>query len=479
MEQDSFTPDGFTPDHAIQFADTILRAKMGRGLTDVEAILLRGAFNRATYEQIAAASSYSANYLRQDVGNKFWKDLTQALGEPVRKRNFQVVLCKQWQLHLTLEAFPLDVAPSLTLRLPDFAMPNAGSQAIAPEETLAPFRQPLAQSTRIHWDPYSAAPDISQFYGRRQELERLSQWLYDDCRLITLFGVQGIGKTALAGKLILETKNQFETVIWRSLSAHQPLPLTTLLADLVQIICPQTHPRGTLVELSQALCASACLIVLDGWEAVLQTGVYDGAYRSGYEDYGHLLNHLGNTIHQSRILVTSREKPKEVELKERPNGPVRSIELQGLKTSAVQSLGQQKDLNTSSDLDWQDLRDYSMGHPIALENMAARISTLFNGNLSAFLKQHPSTLSRDFRNLLNQQTDRLSDLERQILHHLAQMPQPTQVHHLLQSLPRELDTEQVLEGLQSLRRRSLVLQEKTTYGLHPLWIQFLVDPTKP
>jgi hypothetical protein len=481
MEQDLFTAD-----QAIRIADTVLRAKMGRGLTDVQAILLRGSFDRETYEKIAEASGYSANYLRQDVGARFWKDLSDALGEPVSKPNFQTVLRKQWQSQahqsqanhqepdavgnstiaptrtpdgLSLESFPLDLTESTTLQ----------------EESIAPLSRTMGRNARIHWDPYSAAPDVSQFYGRQQNLEQLSQWLYEDCRLINVFGVKGIGKTALAGKLILDAKNQFEVVIWRSFCPHLPQSLETLLADLVRIICPHLNPRGTLAELSQALCESACLIVLDGWEAVLQAGVYDGAYRSGYEAYGQFLNHLGSTTHQSRILITSREKPREVEWKERTNGLVRSIELQGWKTSAVQSLCQQKNLTATSELDWQELGYCYMGHPIALEKITARICTLFDGNLSTFLQQSAPTLSQNLRQLLSEQTDRISPLEHQILHRLAQTTQPMEVRTLMQYLPPELDAEQVLEGLQSLRRRSLILKERTTYTLHPLMVKFLAE----
>ena len=77
-------------------------------------------------------------------------------------------------------------------------------------------------SNRIDW---GEAPDVSLFYGRREELATLKHWILAasstnqavPCRLITLVGMSGMGKTWLSVKVAQQLQDQFEFVIWRSL----------------------------------------------------------------------------------------------------------------------------------------------------------------------------------------------------------------------------------------------------------------------
>ncbi len=83
-------------EQALEVANAAVSTKIGRHLGDVETAILRGAWQDQTYEQIAETSGYSVSYLTRDIGPKLWKLLSQALGEPVSKTNFQAALERQW-----------------------------------------------------------------------------------------------------------------------------------------------------------------------------------------------------------------------------------------------------------------------------------------------------------------------------------------------------------------------------------------------
>jgi len=80
--------------------------------------------------------------------------------------------------------------------------------------------------------------DVSRFYGRQEELQTLESWIIEDrCRLIGIFGLGGIGKTALSVKIAQQVRSQFECLIWRSL---QQAPLLNALLDEILPIFTQT-----------------------------------------------------------------------------------------------------------------------------------------------------------------------------------------------------------------------------------------------
>jgi hypothetical protein len=85
---------------AIEVANQALSAKVKRKLTDVEIIVLEGAWNREEYDQIAAQHQYATSYLSQDVAPKLWKTLSEALGEKVKKSNFKEALKRYWEQQL-------------------------------------------------------------------------------------------------------------------------------------------------------------------------------------------------------------------------------------------------------------------------------------------------------------------------------------------------------------------------------------------
>ncbi|MEA5470224.1 AAA-like domain-containing protein, partial [Spirulina sp. 06S082] len=81
----------------LQIADRLLCDRTGEHLTDIEAIVLQGSWQKKKYEDIASEANFNPDYIRGTIGQELWKKLSDALGERVEKRNFRTTLERHWQ----------------------------------------------------------------------------------------------------------------------------------------------------------------------------------------------------------------------------------------------------------------------------------------------------------------------------------------------------------------------------------------------
>lgn len=93
-------------EEVFQILDTDVFTKNQRRLKDVEKFILWGAWKDQTYDEMAKASNYryTPSYLKQDVGPKLWKLLSEALGEEVSKINFRSALERRVRLQASLNS---------------------------------------------------------------------------------------------------------------------------------------------------------------------------------------------------------------------------------------------------------------------------------------------------------------------------------------------------------------------------------------
>jgi len=323
------------------------------------------------------------------------------------------------------------------------------------------------------------ALDVSHFTGREMEVAELSEWILQErCRLVTLLGIGGIGKSMLASFLGSRLVPHFEAVLWRSL--RDAPACEALVADCITFFSetpPAEFPTSLeqrITQLVARLQASRCLLVLDNLESLLASGDPEGSYLPGYEGYGRLIERLAESAHQSCVLLTSRERPREIEALEGTCSPVRSLRLDGVDEQTARVLLGGKGLSGTS-LAWQRLVAGYAGNPLALKIVAQAITDLFGGELDRFLHEG-ELIFNGVRPLLRQQVGRLSPLEHLLLTWFAVLREWTPLDTLVQVLHPRVLRSQVLEALEALSRRSLLERgQLASFGLQSVVMEYLTD----
>ncbi|MEH1903648.1 MAG: NB-ARC domain-containing protein [Nostoc sp.] len=348
-------------------------------------------------------------------------------------------------------------------------------QVIESEYQASSRNQKSIAQNRQDW---SEAPSVCFFYGRIAELSQLTQWLIkDNCQLVAILGMGGIGKTALSVKLAKEVQENFEYLIWRSL--RNAPPVAEMLANLIRFLSDQSETDlpetvdGLVTLLINYLRERRCLVVFDNTETILQSGDRAGHYKQEYEDYGQLLRRVGEEPHHSCLVLTSREKPKEFAPLEGKASPVRTLSLLGLGETEGQEILQDKGLFGSQQESANLVEKYS-GNPLALKLVSEPIRELFGGDIAAFLAEG-EIIFGDTRNLLDQQFERLSEIEKEIIYWLAIKRELVSLEELLNDIVRPLPKREVLEALESLRRRSLIEQRTALFSLQSVVMEYMTD----
>src|SRR5205085_566646 len=195
--------------------------------------------------------------------------------------------------------------------------PRLASVPTGPVEQTRSSEQVGAQPARCPRVDWGYSLDVPSFYGREEELATLEQWVVQErCHVVSLLGMGGIGKSALAVQVMHRLADQFDVVIFRSL--RDAPSCEALLDACLQVLSPERlvlvpeNLEHRLSLLLEELRSWRVLLVLDNLESLLSEGEVRGRLRPGSEEYGRLLRRVAVTGHQSCLLLTSREKPAEL-----------------------------------------------------------------------------------------------------------------------------------------------------------------------
>ncbi|MEL6927303.1 MAG: NB-ARC domain-containing protein [Cyanobacteria bacterium J06600_6] len=407
-------------------------------LNPTQEIVLREVWNGKTYTKMAYDYNYDPEYIKT-VGCNLWQTLSRAFDEQINKSNF---------------------VPFMRQRVSSLKESGSNQTACRQNEQFC---------------SWTTAPNVKNFYGRQKELATLSSWSQDgDCRLIVVSGMTGSGKTTLVTKFASSIKEQFDYVIWFSLS--QRPSLTELLNKYLSIINQEQIADSKPQELSfllsefiNCLREHKVLLVLDGLQCILEFSQSSVSYRQEFEGYGQFLRSVISTNHQSLLVTTSRIKPKLLEYY--ASNQVRFLDLQGFdKQATISFLG----ADVESPMAEEELLQLSgrLQHNPQLLKIA-------NNHLEVFSEDDPERVVEDLSlleaigNLLEQELSYLAPLEREIVCWLAISCNPVSVDDLSRQIEHSQSKLKFSHSLKSLIERSLVIKKNNNFVLMPIMKLYL------
>jgi hypothetical protein len=452
-----------TFEEALRLIDDQVSAKIGRRLTRVEKIVLEAAWENEGYEKVANKSEYECNYLRGQVAPKLWMLLSPIIGNgtKVTKKRLRSILeeatiAPDFQVAEQLNTQELTITSSTDIQIQSST--------------------PVASGTLVQ----GQSPDTSSFCGRKVELRELKQLVLAN-RCVVLYGPAGIGKSALAARLVEEIEADlqpsFDCVVWKSVCYAPSLEslIVRLLKDLqrsqnLEQELPESVQDKTSL-LVESLQKSRCLLILDGAEVWLQgdRSKSFNVYAENYSEYSLFFRRIVEEKHHSCILLTSLEPFKDLMKLERSGRPSYSFKIAGLDLQAAKAILHQQGL--TDEHKWESLLEPYLGNPSAIKQVACKIERFFSGDVSKFLSHKTVLTSEVYRDILLQGGGlrRLTSLEKQILLYLIEkIVDAPNIKNTFSQLVSDmqaratnaLSLSSIMEAVDALDHRSVVVLSK-------------------
>ncbi|WRH68748.1 MAG: NB-ARC domain-containing protein [Planktothrix sp. GU0601_MAG3] len=415
----------------------IVYQKSGKYLKDIQVDILREVLNNNNqYRRIAGLTNATEDIIKKQA-SLLWQLLSQVFDEKVTKFNVKAVL----------------------------------------DRSLSSI-YPAKYNTREDW---ADVPDVSYFLGRETDLNTLKQWVIQDhCRLVSVVGLPGKGKTNLSVKLAEAVKGEFEGVIWRSL--FNAPPIQEIIKDWILFLSHQEKAdlpdslEQQIALLIAYLKQHRYLLILDNIEKIIATETHIGKYKPGYEDYQQLLEKIAVVSHQSCLILNSRVKISHLEKSVGQHQPVRFFLLGGLTIDQGKQLFKEKGEFFASETEWETLINFYQGNPLALKLTACHVQSVFAGNIKEFLNTG-NLFFEGLRELLDWHFEASCPEENQILFWLAIHGQPVSILELKPNLISVLTQHHLSDYLESLHLKMLLekIENQHYFTLQSVLIEYITQ----
>jgi ABC-type oligopeptide transport system ATPase subunit len=422
----------------LKWTDDQVQAKTGKGLDSLQKAILEGVWQRQEYQDIAKDCHCTKDHVRK-MASQLWKLLSDVLGEDVRKANVKAVIENGVFSYFNDR---VNIGNQINLCNENSPHPKTGKKPST--------ANPNKVKTEKRYD-LTEAPKSDRLYNRTRELDTLKQWILEDnIPIVTVIGLSGIGKTALAVELVAQIKDNFDRILWRNCT--DSLTLKTLKTNLIQFLSP--NPQTKPPSLTNCLRTHRSLIVLDDFQELFTSGELAGTYLPESKDYGKFLKQIATTSHNSCLLLLSWEKPLEIAALERKKSLCRTLQLSSLGKSATEILTERE--LTDEDR-WLELIELYSGNPLWLEIVANTIEELFEGSVADFLARSSPFLG-DLEPILHEHYRRLSELEKLAICWLAKVENAANISEV----PADfiLSESELLKAVQSLLKRCFLEKVK-------------------
>ncbi len=238
-----------------------------------------------------------------------------------------------------------------------------------------------------------------KWVGREPLIQQLSNHINSSCRVLLLVGITGIGKTALAERIVQELRGD-----WREhrsnfegdnkASDFTSVALQWLEKWGVNIPKEERNSEQILRRLVKRLCENRYLILMDSLEYLLIGNEEDGWGDFADEWWGKFfVSFLAEASCQSRFILTSQDLPTKFETAEcdRYKNLWYCQLLKGLEIPEQMALFQKFELDGDLELPHSPMRvigEVYDGHPLALGTIAGEIKESYGGKVRAYWKEN-------------------------------------------------------------------------------------------
>jgi hypothetical protein len=364
--------------------DDITDAKQRQGIarrkpiTPTEKACLRGLLSGYTPSEIALQLNREPVGLRVDLSRGLYRYIEMLTNSTL----------KDWS----------KVAPVLAAA--GYSNPTQAPQnptPIQPQASTDPCCVTPPQAPAIAPQPPHLEDHETRWVGREPLLYRLIQKLQNHCRILSLIGITGVGKSALAIRLALEptiaqTWSTIRVIRFDAdTNTFAPFAKQILGAQFPQDPTLQPNPKHLIESLLDELRSQPCLLILDMVENLL-TSDHSGNHRFQDPTFTLFFDQLIQAEDiPSRLILTSQDQIPVI-AEGRYNGRSHVEHLKGLDPTESLQLFAIWDIVPARDLETEYLQRIIQtyeGHPLALQIIAGEILDFpYHSDISAYWQDY-------------------------------------------------------------------------------------------